>query len=991
MKSSVKEIVSEFRKWLGSEQAIKYRESIANEKKDVKEMMEKLSMMDRNGEEFTDLVLYGLLPYYDRKIAKRTSTFPIFMNIKAFFKKYDYSDKDWNLIAIMIFSLAEKFRKEPEKLGQWILEFTSNAIYSRNLQNGSITPILFCINDTFPVINNKVIDTYEKFSNNLGWGDSLSQKLADYESNIPKCKKLMDFLVMEEMDWELFGLFCWWYDQDAIGKPGPSLVAKNGHGTKTSESETELVPVKSWGFIDGRIHKLPPPDMRSIDSIIGDIHQGRYAIPTFQREYAWTRKQVEELWESIFHGFFVGSILTWDYDNQVATEPAQGAPKLQAPTDIVLDGQQRITSLYHAVADPDMTSAGDKRILFFVNIKELLDPNADTADIVFSEDADKAKKCGYLDKKTQFAKKIFPLTQFDQRNYTLWLGEFKTYLKDVDKLPKADEYYTNILAILDHVWFKYMIPVVKLPRSLSLNSVAEIFEKINSKGTRLGVFDLLNARFTKYEINLRELWDKATSDSAEIQDMNKNFEDAAKFTLQGLCLFKKGYTRRKELLTLDDAYRKSDEFQKDVFLKEWDGICKYVSAAISKLKSYREDGFGAVALYMTPYTVIVPLLAALMYKIENRADMPNCMDKIQNWYWSAVTSDNYSGSTETKIEKDYRELLLWFKDDAAVPEIVRVQRKEVNSLALDTTKTNDSIYKAVICLVAKSGANDFAKNHPLVPSMLDDHHIFPKSLADKYYGEISINSILNRTVLDSDTKRKILKNKPPSKYIREIIDVQRIDESLMRKRLETHLISDDAFDCLLNDDFEKFVHERAKTIRATLRRLIVRHDESDDFVRPLLYTVESKHLEYKSSLRWDLKLKKTNPELEKTICKELCAFMNSEGGNLLIGVNDAGRPIGLEKDYATFKSKDHDGLVQHLTNLVNKYLGTINNAHVEFKHIQTSGVEICLCQIKPSQTPVFFNMGDEKTFFMRANNTCQPLNVEDASIYIKDHFWREDQ
>lgn len=988
MKNNVEETVLWFRKWLDSEEGIRHRESIANEKRDVKELMKKLSTMNRDGEEFTDLVLYGLLPYHDTKVAKRTSTFPAFMDIKVFFKKYGYSEKEWNLVANMIFSLAEKFQKEPEKFGQWIKEFTSDKIYSRRLQCGSITPILFCINDSFPLINNRVIDTYKEFADEQGWGDRISQKLENYTSNIPKCKKLMDFLGMTEMDWELFDLFCWQYTQEVeVDKTIKVGSIQIGQGPKASEQQRrEFVPVDSWEFIGGRIHKLPPPDMRSIDSIIGDIHQGRYAIPTFQRKYAWTRKQVEELWESIFQGFFVGSILTWDYDDQVATESAQGAPELQTPTDIVLDGQQRITSLYHAVVDPDVTSTGDRRILFFVNLKALLDPNADTADIVFSEDADRAEKRGYLERKTQFAKKIFPLTQFDQRNYTLWLGEFKTYLNDVDDLANADEYYTNILAILDHVWFKYMIPVVKLPRSLSLDSVAEIFEKINSKGTRLGVFDLLNARFTKYEIDLRGLWDKAISDSYEIKDMDENFADAAKFTLQGLCLFKKGYTRRKELLTLDDAYKKSGAFQKDVFLKEWGGICRYVSAAISKLKSYREDGFGAVALWMTPYTVTVPILAALMYKIENRTDMPKCMDKIQNWYWAAVTSDSYSGSTETKIEKDYRELLLWFEDDAAMPEIVRVQREEVNSLALDTTKTNDSIYKAVVCLVAKSGANDFVTDRPPEHSMLDDHHIFPKSLADRYKGEISINSILNRTVLASITNRRILRDKPPSEYIREIMSMQDIEEKSMRKRLKTHLISDDAFDCLLNDDFERFVHARAETIRATLRRLIVRQEESDDFVQSLLHSVESQILEYKSSLRWDLRLEKINSALEDTVCKELCAFMNSGGGNMLIGVNDDGYPIGLEKDYATLKSKNHDGLVQHLTNLVNKYLGKINNAHVEFKQIRTSGVEICLCQIKQSQTPVFFNRGDEKIFFIRANNTCQPLNVEDAYLYIREHY-----
>ncbi len=989
--SNPDEITVWFQKWLDSEDGVNLRKVIADEKRQVKELIQKLSKMDRSGEEFTNLVLYGLLPYYDTQFAKRTSTFPVFVNIRTFFKKYNYSEKEWNIVANMIFLLAENFQKEPEKLGQLIEEFTTNKIYSRNLQCGAITPILFCINDSFPLINNKIIDTYRKFSDKLNWGDKISYKLEDYMDNIPKYQKLMSHIGIEKMDYELFDLFCWSFDK--INEQINHIPNSTNKDVSASTSPKPSDPVKkefseidSWSFVRQRIHKLPPPDLQSIDSIIDNIQKGKYAIPVFQREYTWTRKQVEELWESIFQGFFIGSILTWDYDDQIDTIPAQGAPSLQNPTNIILDGQQRITSLFHTVAPPD-TSFGGKRMLFFVDLKAMLDPSADTTDIVFSEYEHMAKKYGYLERKNQFTRKIFPLTQFYHRNYTLWLVEFRTYLKEVENLDdKADEYYDQILGILDHVWFKYVIPVVQLPRSLSLDSVAEIFEKINSTGTRLGVFDLLNARFTKYDVNLHGLWDEAKSNSAEIQDMDENFNDATKYTLQGLCLFKKGYTRRKELLTLDDAYKKSRTFQKEEFLREWFDICRYVSAAIAKLKSHREDGFGAVALWMTPYTVIVPILAALMYTVDGRNDMPKCMSKIQNWYWSVVTSDSYSGSTDTKVERDYRELLLWFDDDMAIPRIVIEQRDSIDSLEINTIKTNDSIYKTVVCLVSKMGANDFLTDRASEYSTLVDHHIFPKSLAPKYKSTVHINSILNRTVLDSNTNRNFLMDKTPAEYIKEIIKEQEIEESTMRKRLKTHLISDDAFDCLLNNNFDGFVHARADTIRAELHKLVVPSGEPDDPRLSLLHTTESQHLEYKSTLRWDLKLEKRNTSLEDVISKELCAFMNSEGGDLLIGVDDAGNPIGLEKDYSTLKMKNYDGFVQHLTNMINKYLGKTNNTYVEFEPIQTKGMEICLCRIKQAQSPVFFNKDGEKKFFIRANNTCQPLDAEDAYKYITQHW-----
>ena len=763
---------------------------------------------------------------------------------------------------------------------------------------------------------------------------------------------------------------------------------------KLENSEnTEFVSIKSWNFIEERIHKLSSPNLKDINSIISDIKDGRYAVPIFQREFTWNRRQVEELWESIFQGFFIGSILTWAFADQIETIPVFGATKSKEDDirDILLDGQQRVTSLFYAVTAPDVALTNTRPMLFFVNLKALLDPDTDTADIVFSITTDKAKKSGYLDKEVQFTKKIFPLTLFDNRDYTLWLGEFKTYMME-EGLENADDYYKQILSIMDHVWFQYQIPVVQLPKSLVLDSVAEIFEKINSRGTKLGVFDLLNARFTKYDVNLRNLWDEAKSDFPNIQDMEENFGDASKSTLQGLCLFKTGYTRRKGLLTMDDSYKTSNTFQKVDFLNDWSSMCQHTSAAIDLLKSHRDEGFGSVLLSMTPYTVVVPILASLLYKIENRSDRPKCMSKIQNWYWSAVTSDSYSGSTDTKVEKDYREILRWFDDDDHIPEIVREQRDVVNNMDLDTANKNDSLYRAIICLIAKSGANDFATNAPLECNTLDIHHIFPKSKKDAYPNQVSINSILNMTVLDRDTNRTLLSDKIPSEYIPSIMKEQQINESDIRRRLKTHLISDEAFDCLLKNDFDGFVRARKLTIRNTLRKLIMPATNSGHSINTkqdigdLLHNKESQTLEYKSSMRWDIRLNHVNHALEETLIKEFCAFMNTNGGNLLIGVDDDGNPIGLEKDYSTFKTPGYDSFAQHITNLINNYLGKEKNQYVELEPILAEDHEICWCRISHSSESVFLNKDNDKKFFIRANNTCQPLDAEATHKYINQHW-----
>ena len=750
----------------------------------------------------------------------------------------------------------------------------------------------------------------------------------------------------------------------------------------------EFAAVESWEFIGDRIHHLPSPELKSISRIIADIENGKAAIPVFQREYTWKRTQIEELWESVFQGFFMGSILTWDAHGELLVRPVHGAPDLQGAADVVLDGQQRMTSLYYAVAAPEEPLPDNRSMRFFVNLKALLDPGADSSEIVFSEIVKEGSESAYADEKAQFAKKVFPLTKLNNRDYAQWLYRFKEYLEGEGGLDaeQAERYFKQISGIVEHVWFEYEIPIVQLPRSMPLDSVASIFERINSKGTRLGVFDLLNSRFMKSDVELRTNWENTKANFSNIWHMSDEMDGAEKHILQALGLFRKGSCRRKELLALDRAYTRDGEFQKAEFERDWSEISRHMSKVIGQLKSRERHGFGATRFSMIPYTVLIPILSSLVYKIEGRDDRPICMDKIRTWYWSAVTSDNYSGSSDTKLEKDHRELQRWFDDDGAVPGIVSEQRGGVGSLDVNTSKTNYSVYRAAMCLISKSGALDFASDEGPEPGASEDCHIFPKS-GKRYGGDVTADSVLNRTVLSVETRRGFLADRMPSEYLKKIMDEQGIGEREILERLKTHLISDEAFGCLLKDDFEGFVAARRKTILEALKGLIFPADDrAKTEIDHLLRCKESQKLEYKESLRWDVNEERPNPALGEAVAKELCCFMNADGGDLLIGVDDDGEPVGLEKDYSTFKNGDADVFAQHVTNLVNKHLGKVANRCVELKFVKVRGAEVCWCAVKPSPEPVFFSKNGDKVLFRRSNNTCQPLDTEEAYKYIVQHW-----
>ena len=181
--------------------------------------------------------------------------------------------------------------------------------------------------------------------------------------------------------------------------------------------------------------------------------------------------------------------------------------------------------------------------------------------------------------------------------------------------------------------------------------------------------------------------------------------------------------------------------------------------------------------------------------------------------------------------------------------------------------------------------------------------------------------------------------------------------------------------------------ERRNQIKKEYKKTIFPEPYQEDDLYPLLHKNESQSLEYKSSMRWDVRQDQQSSVMEEVIAKELCAFMNVDGGNLLIGVDDDGTPIGLKNDYPTFKNKNADGFAQHMTNLITKYLGKISNSYVELSFHIADEMEICLCKIKHASSPIYLTKNNEKWFYVRLNNTVQHLNMEEAHKYISEN-WR---
>lgn len=150
----------------------------------------------------------------------------------------------------------------------------------------------------------------------------------------------------------------------------------------------------------------------------------------------------------------------------------------------------------------------------------------------------------------------------------------------------------------------------------------------------------------------------------------------------------------------------------------------------------------------------------------------------------------------------------------------------------------------------------------------------------------------------------------------------------------------------------------------------------------LIKSNENERLEFKSSVRWDLKNDKINRGLEIVIAKSLAAFMNHQGGNLIIGVDDNGGIVGIENDYNTLKDKNRDGFERCIMTIVKTRLGGNLCSLVHCLFYKTENKDICRVIVEPSEKPVFCFDGNNSRYFLRTGNGTRELDAREAVEHI---------
>jgi hypothetical protein len=540
-----------------------------------------------------------------------------------------------------------------------------------------------------------------------------------------------------------------------------------------------------------------------IEVLLKLMDSGKIALPEFQRSFVWRPADIDLLLTSLVQDYPAGSLLFLKHDgkNELASRAAELVPTSHAagaPDYLVLDGQQRLTSLSIA-----LNGRGDHVFLMDLALVE----DGDLERGIYPLRRNTAEKLGLFERKTQFAKNVFPLwAAVGEKADDWWFIEYADYhakngggdqddLRERAKRLKAQ--FVDPLA-------KYRFPVVELPADTGLEAVCQIFETLNKTGMKLTVFDLLTAKFWPQKVELREMYGQAQGEYPLLGPDEFDIEPV--ILLQAVSLLRSGQCRRGDLLALDVAN----------FEQDWDRVCEAASTALGILRSE----CGVLTRDWVPYATLLPALFALSTRVMELKGpaVGDAWSKITRWFWCACFSQRYEGPINTLNATDLRELRDWLDHDDHVPAAVsEFSLADVRLGSIE--RQRNAIYRAVICLTIVNGARDFHSGQRLTADVLrdptrrvEDHHIFPSGYLKKR-GEKADNSILNRCLIDHQTNRTIT-DKAPSVYLRAI--ASQLSDDHLDDVLVSHLIPVDGPGAPAADDHGQFVRAREQLLRRAI-------------------------------------------------------------------------------------------------------------------------------------------------------------------------------
>lgn len=533
---------------------------------------------------------------------------------------------------------------------------------------------------------------------------------------------------------------------------------------------------------------LPEPQTRTFSTLISEIEKGQIKIPQFQRDFVWTIQKSAGLIDSVIKGYPIGTFIFWKTKDRLRSIRDIGSQLLPEPepeesVDYVLDGQQRLTSLYACLKGIQIKREDSSKIDDFSQIYINLESNEDEK-IVSTE-----------------------IESEDSENYIsildLLTGDFTVLASYPPKYHEKLKIYKNRIES-----YQYSIIQVK---DAPIDIATEIFTRINVGGKALSLFEIMVAKTFDYEkdFDLSEKYEQLIDNLKP-----HNYETISDATvLQVVSMIISKECKRQVILKLD----------KNKFIDTWDNAVDAIERTIEYFKNY----------YRIPVSQLLPynaLIVPFSYFFFHHKDKPTG-DKqkyLQDFFWRCSLSGRYSSSVESKLSQDIKRIDTILKGE--LPNY---------DWSIDSSKqfiidngwfsAGRSYIKAILCIYAYHQPKSFNDNSLVNISNYwlkqanskNYHHFFPKSYLSKQgEDDFYINHVLNITIVDDFLNKREIGAKSPSNYMNRFKKINPDIESSMK----SHLIDDlDKFG-IWEDDYDKFFEQRAVLVNKEIEKRIIKQE-----------------------------------------------------------------------------------------------------------------------------------------------------------------------
>lgn len=572
----------------------------------------------------------------------------------------------------------------------------------------------------------------------------------------------------------------------------------------------------------------------SLYEILRSIHEGKIQLPDFQRGWVWDDNRIKGILASVAKSFPIGAVMLLENGNEsirFKTKAIEGAPEVNGkkPELLILDGQQRLTSLYQAIISNKIVKTRNAKGYeikrwYYIDMQKALDPGTDLEEAIFSinenrivtENIGRDIVLDLTSREKEFENLMYPVSLVDE--YDTWFPAFFEFWEyDKEKIKFWNEFHRTIILGFNN----YSLPVIQMTKENPKEAVCQVFEKVNTGGVSLSVFELLTASFASEEFDLKDDWKATKIAFKPYKVLDKTSEIDF---IQAVTLFST-YRRKVDL---------ESSGQKDnlpaVSAKRKDML----NLELTDYKKYRNQllvGFIKASKILVenhifhsrdvPYTTQLVPMAAILSQLGNEIDNVANKNKLMRWFWCGVFGELYGSANETRYALDIVQVVDWIVNDAAEPKTIY----DANFMPsrLHTLRTrNSAAYKGIYAILLDENTRDWITGTKIDVSTyfsesIDIHHIFPVAWCEKKENAVSrddYDSIINKTPLAGRTNR-IVSGDAPSKYLERIKKNVGVTDDEFIEILESHVVNPVY---LHQNDFRGFFNDRKERILQRIER-----------------------------------------------------------------------------------------------------------------------------------------------------------------------------